>query len=837
MKKSLLCLIYAMLLLAFSPFASAVVPDVKTVPWVASNPLVPHSTISGEPHTLKGTADLQGGAPADFEWTWDPGDGSPVYMGTVSDPYNISAVHTYTGAAGTVFTAKLTVEETATGDTQTENYFVEIQAASLGVEVNMAIDAGLWYIHTQQRRDAVFAGSGDWPSGFVGNSRYAMSAMNVLALEVNGHLESGSADNPYTETVERGLKNLFHRLRTHAVADQTNTLGTFSPDGDGNGYGVVVNQGDPYYQGGIFMDAIVASGTPAAVTTTGPTGVAPDPGVVGRTYKEIVQDMVDEYAWAQYDGSTATTGGGGWRYGANTFPDNSACQWAAIGIIAAERNFGCTIDQGFKDFNKVWLDNSQDTSGGPTDGVFGYTSPSPIWGPTATTPSGTVQLAWVGVGRGDAQWDRSETQLRTLFPDPVAGNDARNELLDNYYGLFSFTKSMLLHDPDGNGVSDPIVMLGGDLDWYAAEGVTVDGVVTDGVARTLVDDQDPAGYWWAHAFNGQKYPLETAMCCIMLNRTVFDSGVPVAVADANPNPAVASQTINLDGSSSFHQDAARTIVDWDWDLNNDGTYETPGVTATTSFPAVGDYPVGLQVTDDMGTTAATTVIVRVDTPPLAPTANAGGPYFFCPGYSWFLDGSGSSNADEGQSEPGQPGDTIREYAWELDGDNDFNDAFGPNPDVSALFPGPGSYLVQLRVTDTTATSFPSSGLGDLTDTDSAQVVVLEATDSRCDCIDDLAARPKRGKVQLTWTHTGAAMYLISRSTTDGGPYTPVDVTDSTHSVFIDKTVVNGTTYYYVVKELAGNGDELCQSDQVSATPRVRGQAARLNDRGNDTPGR
>lgn len=38
------------------------------------------------------------------------------------------------------------------------------------------------------------------------------------------------------------------------------------------------------------MDAIIASGTPDAITTTGGTNV------IGRTYKGIVQDMLDEYA-------------------------------------------------------------------------------------------------------------------------------------------------------------------------------------------------------------------------------------------------------------------------------------------------------------------------------------------------------------------------------------------------------------------------------------------------------------------------------------------------------------------------------------------------------------
>ena len=135
--------------------------------------------------------------------------------------------------------------------------------------------------------------------------------------------------------------------------------------------------------------------------------------------------------------------------------------------------------------------------------------------------------------------------------------------------------------------------------------------------------------------------------------------------------------------------------------------------------------------------------------------------------------------------------------------------------------GVGSYLVQLKVTDTTATSYPSSGYSDLSDTDSAQVQVKSATDPACACIDDLAARPKSGEVQLTWTDMGANHYNVYRSTVSGGPYSLIASTTSTYSTYLDVGLTDGTTYYYVVREAALNGDELCQSNEASATPVAR----------------
>jgi len=702
-------------------------PVAKTVPWVATNPLIPHDTWSGKQIILKGTC-----AGAD-QFTWDPGDGSPALTGAVTDPYVVEKFHAYTGAVGTLFTATLTCTSTEGSTSDQGNYFVLIQnpPPNLPLEVNVAIDEALWYLHKTQNRYA--PGFGRWDSGNAGSSWTAVGAANINAFEVNGHLESGNPDNPYAETVRRGLGWLFTTLAAKGLTSQTNPLGTFNPDANGNGLGVYVAQGYSYYQGGLVMDAIVASGTPNAVASSGGAGI------LGRTYKDIVQDMSDDYFWAQYDSLPA---GGGWRYNANEWPDNSACQWAAIGLIAAERVWGISTPAIVKNWNRVWLQYSQN----PISGVFGYTNPTPIWGPFATTPSGMVQLAMDGFGRDDSQWDLAETFMRDNFEN---GGGPANAVKDYYYGLFSFVKSLLLHDSNGDGVAEPIQFLHSttegvpDIDWYAAE--IGKGDPTDGVARTLVDDQDLGGFWWGHNFAGDQYPFETAFAIIMLNRTVFEP-VPVAVADAVPNPSLAGDTVTLYGTASFHQDPARSIVLYEWDLDNDGLYDTTGPVITHVFPVAPPppppsvvFPVKLRVIDDNPApkTATTTISVVVSAPPVAPTASANGPYVFCIGDTpvpWRLDGTGSVNPDDGIGELGMPGDSIIEYAWEVNSDNDFNDFVNtPQPDVTALYTGlgVGDYLVQLRVTDNTAASFPSSGLPNLTDVDSAEVRVRPSGDPLC----------------------------------------------------------------------------------------------------------
>ncbi len=807
--------------------ASAAPPVVKTVPWLANNPLVAHPTYTGKTITLKGTCDRTG-----LKWIWDFGDGSPIATGTISDHYAVEATHAYTAAAGTVFTARLTVQDLGTGETGTATYFVEVEPKSLEVEANVAIDEGLWYLHkAQTRSDSAGIDYGSWASskygGYANLNYAALNAANINALEVNGHSEGGPATNPYTETVRRGLHTLMTQLATMAIGAQTKG----NPDTNGNGYAVVTSTTDSrYYQGGMIMDALVATGTPLAVTTTGTASSGANPGILGRTYRDILQDMVDGYAWAQSDGTG--TVGGGWRYSAHEAPDNSACQWAAIGMAAAERAtaqqplWALTVPQWVKDWNKVWLTYSQ-----AADGSFGYTSPGYfVWGPYATTPSGMVQMAWNGLGRGTVgspSWDKVETYTRDRFGYTGGATAA---IKGNYYGLFSFTKSMLLTPADPlNPLGGPIVMLKSQtagvppINWYAAE--VAKGDPTDGVARTLIGGQTAPGYWYGNNYYSTQYPFETAWAITMLRRTLPDvAGGPVAVASSVANPAVAGQVITFRGSDSYQQDGTRNIVRWDWDLDNDGTFDVSGPIITRTFGSVGNYLVKLRVTDDSvpPRTADTILTVVVSTPPLAPTAFAGGPYVFCPqAKPWFLNGLGSVNPDEGGKEIGCatcPGDTIKEYAWDLDGDLDYNDAFGATPDLTAYFTaaGPGSYLVQLRVTDSTRAAYPSSTYNDLTDTDTAQVIVLGPTDPDCSCVT-LTGTASGKSVVLSWTaFPGASYYSIYRSTVASGPYAWIQ--SSPLLTVTDSSVAVNVPYYYVVRPAALNGDELCQSNEVTATP-------------------
>jgi hypothetical protein len=84
---------------------------------------------------------------------------------------------------------------------------------------------------------------------------------------------------------------------------------------------------------------------------------------------------------------------------------------------------------------------------------------------------------------------------------------------------------------------------------------------------------------------------------------------------------------------------------------------------------------------------------------------------------------------------------------------------------------------------------------------------------------NLTATAGDSQVTLSWTAvTGATGYNVKRSTTAGGPYTTI-ATKVTDTKYVDNTVTNGTTCYYVVTAVTADG-ESSNSNEASATPQA-----------------
>ncbi len=618
------------------PVANAVVPIISTVPWQPTNPAAPHTAYPAANIVLGATVNLSGSSDS-FTYSWNFGDGSSTAAAAVTNPNDISARHVYVGTTiGKTWTAVVTVIDTTTHEQATGNYLVIWEANTLSSRVNVAIDLGLWYMHQSMYHPTPTTGYWDQcASGFSYDcSGYgSLDAANVQAFEVNGHLATGPASDPYTSDVAEGMDKMFTYLTSSPVVSKTYTYdpskanfgcsdgnAPISPgtcgggatkvfynagatsctsgscaitfDGNGNGKAIFALQyGYSWgYEDGQYADAIVASGTPNGLATTGGAGV------MGQKFSTIVQDIADAAAYCQYGGDnddveggftrgTEPYQGGGWWYNCQTGDDNSVSQWAAIGLIGAARGFGLPIPAIVTDANNMWVTSSQDVavSTKPTGtdpfianldfGGFGYNGAlnySDAWGAFAVTPSGMVQMSMDGIGRtsnttfGDAtndpdqRWNNAETFYADNFCNSLASG-AYYSPRAYTYGLFSFTKAMLLHNPKNSlspitylRTQTPSVFTGNPavppntIDWYSALSAASGGHdACDGVAQTIVGRQNAAGYWYGDNYTGAQYPYETAWSLIMLQRTVFVTCVNNLGGRGTANSGINAARIDL----------------------------------------------------------------------------------------------------------------------------------------------------------------------------------------------------------------------------------------------------------------------------------------------------
>ena len=81
----------------------------------------------------------------------------------------------------------------------------------------------------------------------------------------------------------------------------------------------------------------------------------------------------------------------------------------------------------------------------------------------------------------------------------------------------------------------------------------------------------------------------------------------------------------------------------------------------------------------------------------------------------------------------------------------------------------------------------------------------------------LLAAPGDGAVPLRWQRSfGATRYVVKRATSSGGPYTTI-ATDVRGGSYTDKSVANGTTYYYTVAAANSSGTS-ANSPEDAAKP-------------------
>ncbi|MGQ9700499.1 MAG: PKD domain-containing protein [Candidatus Bipolaricaulaceae bacterium] len=162
---------------------------------------------------------------------------------------------------------------------------------------------------------------------------------------------------------------------------------------------------------------------------------------------------------------------------------------------------------------------------------------------------------------------------------------------------------------------------------------------------------------------------------------------PVAQFVFTPSSPRAGDWIQFDASSSYDPDG--TIANYQWDFQNDGTFDATGKIVFHQYATPGTYTVRLVVTDNQGATGSTLkpVVVSpmvINQPPVAQ-------FTYSP-TSPVVGQSITFNATASYDPDGH----IVNYEWDMNGDGT-TDQTGPV--VVWFYPSPGTYTVGLRVTD------------------------------------------------------------------------------------------------------------------------------------------
>jgi YD repeat-containing protein len=148
-------------------------------------------------------------------------------------------------------------------------------------------------------------------------------------------------------------------------------------------------------------------------------------------------------------------------------------------------------------------------------------------------------------------------------------------------------------------------------------------------------------------------------------------------------------------------DPLGSVVSYAWDFNGDGTTDlttTSPDPVTHAYGAFANYTARLTVTDDMGATGTSTVVVQVvNATPVAALSIS--PATAITGQTVTFSAAGSLDPDG----------TIVKYEWDLDGNGTYETATGTTSSVSRSFPNRMRVNARVRVTDNDGATAIASG--------------------------------------------------------------------------------------------------------------------------------
>jgi len=253
----------------------------------------------------------------------------------------------------------------------------------------------------------------------------------------------------------------------------------------------------------------------------------------------------------------------------------------------------------------------------------------------------------------------------------------------------------------------------------------------------------------------------------------------------------------LQRAGSFTDPGADTWtakVDW----GSGGGKEPLALTGATfaldhAYDSAGTFTVSVEVCDDDLGCGTDTFSVVVPAPPDndAPVAVIAEPGSAVEGSTVALDGSGSSDADG----------SISGFAWDLDGDGQFDDAVGATPSLPVV--DDATIVIGLEVTDDDGATATASAVLTVTNA----VPVVDAGDDATIGADRRLQRP------ATFVDPGADIWMATVDSGDGGGPQPVGLSGS--AIAIDHTYPTGGSFTVTVRVC--DDDAGCGLDTFTVT--------------------
>ncbi|MEW6156667.1 MAG: HYR domain-containing protein [Verrucomicrobiota bacterium] len=718
---------------------------VAMMPSYAQNPAYANVKIndSAKPITVWGRA--WGGTPP-YTFDLDFGDGTPHYTGSgisASAATFIGTTHVY-ASSGTK-TATLTVSDSA-GRTYTREAKIRVLVSPTHDDrVNMAIEKGL--IHLYKNQSVLDAKRNYW-NVYGWNHQLASGPTGaaVLAFEENGHLPGNDYEEDiYAETVQKGLNHIldFSIGGRMAIPAHSDGIAMRNSDWNGNGTGAYIS--DETYANTFGALAIVLSQRSAAAAQN--TFVKSGP-FVGMSYYELIQDVVEQYAWSQGDGGAR----GAYHYypkNQNNGFDGSTMNWPPLLVKAAQDRWQIQPEAWYIENVKYGFRVMQNANGG-----IGYGNAN-HWVNIAKSGGILVGYSLDGIGAGqDVNVDKAVTYIGNNWRNAPSTGATDAGWIGEFYASYGMKKGLSL------GGVEKVISGGVARDWYQDMSAWLlgDAALLDSPGNFGQNGYRSAGYGFGQDWNSGYWGnsgwistgggFSTAHAILILTKSVTVA-LPIPKIAAIPDQSSKHPAnFTLDGSASTHADPNLSIVlyQWDWDASDGVDWNNPDATGQSvsvfpDWPEIhpgewqpGIYTVTLRVTDNnnpanSATTTTTVLVSDTDVAPVAkpiPDDMQPAVYSGRIGDVIVIDGTDSYDPD---------GDLITGWAWDLDGNGTYGDAAdaaldlsgnADGPTASVVFTGEYNGTVGLRVTANGKTGTSSSPVNIIASPSDLYVVGISA---------------------------------------------------------------------------------------------------------------